>query len=516
MHINDLIKIANFVVTRTRDVIPYSSNLPDPKIKLVHREIYFALLRRKAKTPQEKQFFNEIYQWHLDASSDKERYPLNDSSFWVASKNKNMSWKEIADEIHKSPYMSSNGLEFLERMASRALKYGLGNCGETSAYAMLLLLEYPKEGIRDLPIIDEKILIERVCFPKKPDDHAFLLLNRNNKIPLTDVFAWNDDTIICDPWTKEAYTKKQLFENKTEEEKKYLIEKFKQICMADSDRTQYFIGEQHNREIHSSYWRTHHEPKKFWRPKRFIDVVERPHFREQLPEAFRINISTKDINKPIGQEGETKLYLAAQRGMIETVLKLLKYGADPDITNHHGVSPILTAVENGQIEMVDLLILTGADPGKASNNGTTPLYVAAQNGQTMIVYILVGSHQVDINKAPDNGMTPLMIAVSNHHATIVEMLILRKADVNKISSDGNTALMFAIQADDVKSVQLLLRAGADPLIRRQDNYSALDIAKQKGTKEIIDLIETHLSPKNCDGNFNKSDASIDCKVNLKR
>lgn len=298
---NDILAIAKFAVERTRKVIPYSTNLPDRKQKLPHRSIFLNLMRRTAKTPQQKKIVKELYDWHLDLSSEKQRYPLADSKIWFESLQKEVNFKNIVnDVIKKIPEMKektpTHSIEWIETSAVKSLKFGIGNCAETSAYTMMLLLEYPAAGLPNLPAFNRKISVERMLFPA-PYDHTFLVLNRDRSKNIKEVMTWNDDTVVCDSWTNEVYTIKQLFANKNEAEQDYLIRSFLTANIATpSVEKNYFIGRENNENpIHSEAWeRKHqnnisHRKNKFWRPKLLMDVVERPKFAEKLPKHTRIH-----------------------------------------------------------------------------------------------------------------------------------------------------------------------------------------------------------------------------------
>lgn len=291
MKTEELLQIANWAVTLTRKVIPYSSNLPDRHAQPLHRSIKIRMVRKSPQTLAEKALLKEIRSWNLDLSSDKDRNDLRNSLFYVDTFKDYLSLQSINAILSEMPHWktkTSSPQEYVEKCAARALKEGIGNCGEISCYVLMLLNEYPKEGIpeKNLPPITENIPIERVNFNGR-EEHSFVVINRDLSKDLSDIKSWNDDAIIVDAWTKECYTKKQLFENKTQAEIDWIVNTLKRLKhVAPSDRYIYDIGE----NTHSRRWqyrnfealRKKTAPKP-WRPIRLMDVTSRPSAPEKLP-----------------------------------------------------------------------------------------------------------------------------------------------------------------------------------------------------------------------------------------
>jgi ankyrin repeat protein len=67
--------------------------------------------------------------------------------------------------------------------------------------------------------------------------------------------------------------------------------------------------------------------------------------------------------------GVTPLMLASQIGLTEAVVALARSGAKVDVTNEAGETPLISAVHNRNLPMVRLLLTAGADPDRADNSG---------------------------------------------------------------------------------------------------------------------------------------------------
>ena len=84
-----------------------------------------------------------------------------------------------------------------------------------------------------------------------------------------------------------------------------------------------------------------------------------------------------DLNMVHLTTGETALYRAAEQSNPLCAMELLKAGADVNIANNDGQTPLMVAVKRGSISLVALLIHSGADVNVVDNNGMNPLALTA-------------------------------------------------------------------------------------------------------------------------------------------
>lgn len=80
--------------------------------------------------------------------------------------------------------------------------------------------------------------------------------------------------------------------------------------------------------------------------------------------------------------GQTPLQTATSLGWRDGVAALLSQKAEPDVANDAGETPLITATHRRDTTLMQLLLEAGADPGRADNSGRTARDYAAQDGSS--------------------------------------------------------------------------------------------------------------------------------------
>jgi ankyrin repeat protein len=75
---------------------------------------------------------------------------------------------------------------------------------------------------------------------------------------------------------------------------------------------------------------------------------------------------------------------------LEMAARLLSAGAQVNVDQHGGWTPLHQAAAHGQAEMVELLLSYGADPSAKSDDDRTPLMMAEEGGYAEVVDLLAG------------------------------------------------------------------------------------------------------------------------------
>ena len=199
--------------------------------------------------------------------------------------------------------------------------------------------------------------------------------------------------------------------------------------------------------------------------------------------SFKIN-AYSDIP---GIAGDSALRFAVFAGHAGIVKMLLANGANPNIENKNGSTPLTASSGKGISEIVQILLDNGANPNQDVNNGGTPLIFAAQDGYAEVVKILLdgGANPNQTNQVDNKGWTALMFAVYYGHAEAVKVLLDGEANPNQSNNKGWTALNIAAEKGQPEVAKVLLDCGASPDKRNNEGVNAWHWANRQPVMNAI-------------------------------
>ncbi len=185
-------------------------------------------------------------------------------------------------------------------------------------------------------------------------------------------------------------------------------------------------------------------------------------------------------------DSRTPLMAAVENGFDVSDL-LLNHGADPDLADLFGETPLHVAARKNNAAAVRALLRAGADKAVLSRQGWAPLHVAAMHGSVAVAAELVGAG-VDIDLANEKSMTPLRCAVYKSEAEFVSFCLERGADVNRQGQRGNTCLHDAVVSRHFDIAALLIEAGADPEISNDAGVSGHSLICEHGQESLLEQV----------------------------
>lgn len=228
------------------------------------------------------------------------------------------------------------------------------------------------------------------------------------------------------------------------------------------------------------------------------------------------NVKEKRIQK-------SPLFFATERSHTSVVNILLKYGADANIQDKEGKTPLMGAAaidsieicdlllskgalinlvdkkvgyapltyainNNGSLEMVKLLVKNGADICHVSFEGGTAFSNAVVKGKKDIVEYLLG---ILNNKVPQNKeeRCPLFSAVVKNDAVIAELLLKNGADPNFFNRYSVNPLRHAIDKGYVEMAKLLIKYGGKTVINPYGESGIHNAFERNDIKMVITLLQ---------------------------
>ena len=212
-----------------------------------------------------------------------------------------------------------------------------------------------------------------------------------------------------------------------------------------------------------------------------------------------------DVNAT-GGSFETALIVAARRGSIDIVRKLISAGADVNASPEAGYGTALMAAigQDSHTSKEDKarytaiakeLLNAGTDVNIQNRSKQTALSYAVFSGNVdEVIMLLEAGADPNIRDDFDNTILSTAINWGGGKASIVEKLIAFGADVNASNECGATELMEAVSnttdtEDSIAIVKALLMAGADVNAKYMHGQTALDFADRDEIRpEIVRML----------------------------
>ena len=204
---------------------------------------------------------------------------------------------------------------------------------------------------------------------------------------------------------------------------------------------------------------------------------------EGLLEILQLTIEANADPTLTNRFGGTALIPACERGHVEIVRELLtRTAVDVNHVNNLGWTGLLEAIilsDGGarHQEIVQLLMDYGANVNIADKDGVTPLHHAQRRGYSNIEQILldtIASRNAQLITAADQG-----------DLETVKRLVAIGTSVEARDPNGRTALIAAAYRNDLPIVDVLIAAGADVNAKDQTQQSAYLIATSDGFLELL-------------------------------
>ena len=155
---------------------------------------------------------------------------------------------------------------------------------------------------------------------------------------------------------------------------------------------------------------------------------------------------------------ETPLMYACVGGHADIAIQLIRHGADVHSASDDGVRAIHIACTKPKFEkVVQMLLDRGADPNVVDDEGDTPLHVVAGNNRIELVEI-IGTKDLDVQNK--KGNTPLMVACDEGYEAVGIAFLQKGANMDVHSVKGVTALDYALQSRNECLISELIVRGA--------------------------------------------------------
>lgn len=197
------------------------------------------------------------------------------------------------------------------------------------------------------------------------------------------------------------------------------------------------------------------------------------------------------------------LSTAAAHAATETVEALLERGADPNIADPEGRTPLLAACAAGRLETAALLLARGADARARDRDGTTTLLALLEGvGRSQLLPDFEALRRLASGSI--DGFRPIVAEAVAHgksgeqaeeltlpgaFETVFSALLRGGARVDAVDEIGRNALAIAVcEGYPAWVVAALLGRGADPRKADDDGLTAADFADLHPSADVRSML----------------------------
>ncbi len=196
-------------------------------------------------------------------------------------------------------------------------------------------------------------------------------------------------------------------------------------------------------------------------------------------------IKTRLVDHSIrNNDDRTALMMAARYGYTE-IVKLLLDANEPNLTDCW--QTMMKAGINAYPDIVNLFKKTKVID---ENDKWVKWMTATVLGDIDTLKLLSKDIELEKDKKDLNQKTALFYAADEGNIDVVRVLVVEaKVDINTQNKYGWTPLMLAADSEDIEMVKLLLESKANTDIKNDEGDTALQIAKDKGSENIVKVFQ---------------------------
>jgi len=162
----------------------------------------------------------------------------------------------------------------------------------------------------------------------------------------------------------------------------------------------------------------HHEPQiaSFLADKTVAITIFEAAATGKINNVIRLLARDPDLVNAYSEDGFQPLGLACYFGHFNVAEYLVKAGANPNSKSNNNLkaAPIQSATAGRHPAIVKILLDYGADPNIREQGGHTPLHAAAQNGDEEMIRMLL-YRGADLTLTNNDGKTALDLAMNAGH-----------------------------------------------------------------------------------------------------
>jgi ankyrin repeat protein len=196
--------------------------------------------------------------------------------------------------------------------------------------------------------------------------------------------------------------------------------------------------------------------------------------------------------------GDSPMLAAVWYQNTDMITLLLEYGADLSHENREGIFPLYRAIKDHDESLVEFLMDVGADINQASSvKNVTPLLAAILEAEDEIALMIAQRRPLfEVPYLCDKdrllfGITPLFMTFAMHMVSVAQTLVSLGANINAITPlpEAFTPLAYAVFLRNEEAVHFCLQNGADINHKTGENWAShLHLAVIKDSVSVAKIL----------------------------
>eukprot|EP00049_Salpingoeca_infusionum_P023690 m.13440 g.13440 ORF g.13440 m.13440 type:complete len:815 (+) comp5943_c0_seq1:556-3000(+) len=168
-----------------------------------------------------------------------------------------------------------------------------------------------------------------------------------------------------------------------------------------------------------------------------------------------------------------------------------------DLPDDQGATPLLHAVKHHNVEATQTLLRYGANINLKDVTGSSPLSVACAHGQPNLLQALLLADDADVNVPDAKGWAPVHWCASTSSLDCLNLLLLRPdLKVDTRTALNETAMHLAAREGNMRAISMLLTKASDTsklmllLAKTTSGHSPADYAEQHNNPDCAEFLRT--------------------------
>lgn len=184
---------------------------------------------------------------------------------------------------------------------------------------------------------------------------------------------------------------------------------------------------------------------------------------------------------------DEELIKAVQNDDVKAVGALVRKGADVNVQNEYGQTPLHMTIFKGARNLFETLLLLGADVNQKDCFGVPPLHRAIRLNRLKMMRRLLCEDKININQTDRYGFSAMHLAsFAGFALDDLSLLVSAGANVNQRNGWGETPL-FCVST--VNTAQNLLKLGADTGVKNRWGEVVFDYFDKKALQQKKDILK---------------------------